>query len=829
MKTFFKTSVLVLVLFAGQLGLMQAQDFLPAANDNYMGINQVTLQPAAIVDSRFKVDVNLFGYSSDIYNNMFRFEALGLMRPYEMINDGNWWDDNHSVAKPNGKDKSAFVNAAVLGPSFLLTLGPKHAIGFSSRVRAITNAEGVGEPLAYSIYDDFKDEQYWQTWYKDENIRAVQNIFADYGLSYATEVYNTGEHYIKTGMTVKLLQGMGGAHFEAEELYYYFQNDTTTEADFISWNSPYVDYGASDNWDWQDDDDGLSNSGFRYTYISSPSIGLDLGAVYEWRPDHEDYVYDMDGETGIARNDLNKYFIKVGISILDIGRLKYKKAYGSQDFTMAMTPDYLTRYQNGDNGLPPNTHWMDIEEVSFRFPPYVDLTDTINNRIAANAGMSSNSKNSNTFIISLPTSISLQADVNVVKGLYVNLTTFTALQTGYKKRGRSHYISSYSVTPRYEHKWFSVMLPMIYGGLQKFNMGIGIRAGFVYAGVNNLISGLVNDPYGTSFYFGVKVPIWHGKPPSDRDLDGVSDLKDRCLDDPGTWELLGCPDRDGDGIVDIDDLCPDIPGPKIYSGCPDTDEDGIPDHEDDCPNVPGDKLTKGCPDTDGDGVIDSRDECPDVQGPAELHGCPDRDGDGLVDYKDNCPDLAGPIEQGGCPYLDADKDGVKDSEDDCPEVAGPPENKGCPYSDSDGDGVIDKDDRCPLTPGDPTNFGCPIIEVAEAAVLKTAFENLEFETGKSIIRSSSFASLNELAALLVSKPTWNLKISGHTDNTGSDAINMKVSKSRSEAVAKYMKGKGVASDQLIIEWFGESKPVADNNTPEGRQINRRVEMVVEFD
>jgi len=228
-------------------------------------------------------------------------------------------------------------------------------------------------------------------------------------------------------------------------------------------------------------------------------------------------------------------------------------------------------------------------------------------------------------------------------------------------------------------------------------------------------------------------------------------------------------------------------------------------------------------------VMDIKDECPDVVGPAQLNGCPDRDGDFVPDIKDNCPDLAGPVEQGGCPFLDTDKDGVKDSEDMCPEIQGPPENKGCPWTDTDGDLIPDKDDKCPLTPGDPNNFGCPIILEKEQEVLKTAFENLEFETGKSVIRSSSFASLNELAALLVSKPTWKLKISGHTDNVGNDASNLTLSKNRAQATAKYLEGKGVAASQLIAEWFGETKPIAENDTPEGRQKNRRVEMQVVFD
>jgi len=226
MKNFYKISVFVLVFLTAPVGLIMAQDFLPALNDNFMGINQATLQPAAIVDSRSNIDVNLFGYSSDMYNNMYHFETIGLMRPLDMINDEDWWEDNHNLAAANGKDKAAYVNAGILGPSVLVTINEKHAVGFTYRMRQVLNVEGIGEQLARSIDSDFEDPAYFQQWYHEENVREVQNIFADYGLSYATEVYNEGEHYIKTGLTVKLLQGMGGAYFEAEDLYFYAYNET---------------------------------------------------------------------------------------------------------------------------------------------------------------------------------------------------------------------------------------------------------------------------------------------------------------------------------------------------------------------------------------------------------------------------------------------------------------------------------------------------------------------------------------------------------------------------------------------------------------------------
>jgi outer membrane protein OmpA-like peptidoglycan-associated protein len=292
-------------------------------------------------------------------------------------------------------------------------------------------------------------------------------------------------------------------------------------------------------------------------------------------------------------------------------------------------------------------------------------------------------------------------------------------------------------------------------------------------------------------------------------------------------------DRDGDGIIDKLDDCPDDFGLEVFAGCPDRDLDSIPDKTDNCPDEFGPKENSGCPwgDKDADGILDNVDECPDVPGPEENKGCPwgDSDGDGIKDNEDKCPDEAGPAENDGCPWGDRDADGIKDNEDRCPDVPGPADNEGCPYQDSDGDGVIDLEDNCPRTPGPIENKGCPVIEKEEQEVLNTAFQNLEFQIGSDIIAGSSYESLDELAALLVKKPEYRLKISGHTDNVGSAESNSRLSEKRSKSVSQYLKNKGVNTSKFVVEWFGESKPAYPNDTKEGRQKNRRVEMEVVFE
>ena len=186
---------------------------------------------------------------------------------------------------------------------------------------------------------------------------------------------------------------------------------------------------------------------------------------------------------------------------------------------------------------------------------------------------------------------------------------------------------------------------------------------------------------------------------------------------------------------------------------------------------------------------------------------------------------------------DTDSDGVGDLFDKCPStpkgaiVSG----SGCPL-DTDQDSVYDYVDKCPLVKGPANNNGCPVVERAqtitrppiqltqeEQKILQDVFENLEFATGKWIIKAVSYPSLNKLATLLITKPNYHLKISGHTDAVGSEKSNQTLSVNRANAVKNYLVKRGASKNKIEARGYGESQPIADNETEEGRQQNRRVE------
>ena len=160
--------------------------------------------------------------------------------------------------------------------------------------------------------------------------------------------------------------------------------------------------------------------------------------------------------------------------------------------------------------------------------------------------------------------------------------------------------------------------------------------------------------------------------------------------------------------------------------------------------------------------------------------------------------------------------------------------------DSDGDGVADIFDKCPNTESGVRvdGAGCPlpqpkqiikqekvVVTQEDRKVVDEAIKDLEFDLSKATIRASSLPSLDRVAELLINK-NFSLKLAGHTDNTGSDALNMRLSKERAEAVKAYLVSKGANASRIEAVGYGSSQPIATNATAEGRQQNRRVEFTL---
>lgn len=120
------------------------------------------------------------------------------------------------------------------------------------------------------------------------------------------------------------------------------------------------------------------------------------------------------------------------------------------------------------------------------------------------------------------------------------------------------------------------------------------------------------------------------------------------------------------------------------------------------------------------------------------------------------------------------------------------------------------------------NIALKAIEVGQSIVLKNIF----FDFDKATIRPESANELDRLIKLLTDNPTLKIELGSHTDSKGSDEYNQKLSQSRSQSVVNYLIGKGISTDRLVAKGYGETMPVATNDTEAGRQENRRTDFKI---
>ena len=580
---------------------VHAQDFLYYGLSNFGGVIPVFQNPANIADSRSRWDLILLGNHTDFGNNYIGVKS-SLIKGYGWFDfkNPNFSDPNfkskYVVRIQNGYQKQASLNFRFLLPSFMINLNEKHSIAFTWSVRSLLNVYNVNQQLADLLYSDIRDTSLFKG---DHNyhLSLAFNTFAEYSGTYARVLYKKEKHFLKAGISVKLLQGMGSIYAYADPLQYKFTSDSTLDI----YNSQ-VGYGHSNNFDLAPD--WIK----KYLLSSLPSLGADIGLVYEFRPKYWKYQFKSTDGADIERRDLNKYLFKFSASLIDMGHIKYRKSSNSIDFLA-------------------NTSSWKFRHIQYNQYPIAAIDDTIKKRFTQIPLPP-------TYKMYLPTTLLLQSDLKIIDNLYFNITSAIDVQKKIRMANSRYNAHHFSI--RYERRHISGALSVNYNDFmntvqQPWSVGALFHLWFLSIGTTNLNNFLYKrDIYGMNFFVIIKTTPHMFKRPEDKDKDDVPDIGDVCPTIAGPIKTKGCPDTDKDGIPDIQDKCPDKAGPEIFDGCPDTDEDGIPDISDECPNDAGPKFTNGCPDADNDGVADKNDECPQKAGILKCKGCPYLDFEGIV-------------------------------------------------------------------------------------------------------------------------------------------------------------------------------------------------------
>ncbi|MCX7874993.1 MAG: DUF6089 family protein [Melioribacteraceae bacterium] len=320
---------------------------------------------------------------------------------------------------------------------------------------------------------------------------------------------------------------------------------------------------------------------------------------------------------------------------------------------------------------------------------------------------------------------------------------------------------------------------------------LDLNAGLNYSLTDNLNYYKIEEFNDAYLNFGVGIAYSQESMNSDKDGDGLTKKEELELGtDPRN------PDTDGDGLKDGIEV-------KQYTTDPrkaDTDGDGLKDGEE----LLNYKTNPLKADTDNDGLNDYDELMKFKTDPLKA----DTDGDGLNDGDEVMKYKTDPLK------LDTDGDSLSDGD----EVL---KHKTNPLNvDTDGgtvnDGVEVKRGTNPLDPKDDVP-----VEFVEK---EYSYDNVYFGFNKSKISKKEQTTLDKTIETLSNLNNPQITLSGHADAIGSDKYNMKLSEKRANIVKEYMVKKGFNGDNIVVEFYGESKPAADNKTAKGRALNRRTEI-----
>ncbi len=762
--------------------LFAQESYTGLITDNFAGMASVSTQPADIVDNRYKafLGTSFNVSSSNNFNSLNINNLVGFTK-----HPRNEYRDHRG-------DGFASLNTSIDLIGAMVEYKHKNAFGYNLSIKTYRFNSGLPGELTFGDFEDYADNANFGTPFQYQNLSAQALSYTEHGFHYGRIIQEDDQHYLKAGVTAKLLNGLDASYFFSESGELSYVNPSGPQVAITNTGSP-IQYGQIRP--------GVGTSGHRLGF------GLDLGVVYEYRSDFNQFKYNMDGKKNIDRYDVNKYDFKIGVSITNIGSIKFLKDTTTYDFdangTQISGAGFLSlnnNHFNNVNGIlsnPENTESADDED-SFRF--------------------------------TLPTNLNLQFDYHLYKDFYVAYAGAIPVG-GPRNPNRVKHPTIHSVVPRYENKNWGVSLPISIKGNGQFLIGGVVRKSLnktsVFVGSHNLTFLFGKRKFfDGNIFAGISIALRHSVP-SDRDFDEVSDAKDRCPDDAGPWELQGCPDTDNDGIIDLEDHC-------IYDQ--------------------GDRRNNGCPDRDGDGVIDVNDHCPDEAGLAVHYGCPDRDKDGVIDAADRCPDVPGIELNNGCPFensgccTDNDGDGISNEVDQCPEVAGSVYNNGCPIDSTNINTINLQETKTTLDPNhtgeqiknnplEPKedNGGFDPVEIKPNQNLSDLTNGKEiekltiyFESDQSYIEQNYIQKLNELLKEVKATKKENIHfvIIGHTDKDGSDDYNLILSRKRAETVRKRLQSKGIDFDRIKTYYYGEWEPLNSEDNENEKQINRRVEVII---
>jgi hypothetical protein len=405
-----------------------------------------------------------------VFDNTFLFipkDSLHIFGFKNIINDiihqkqfGVRFDAQH----PNKLYDVTFSNES-LGPSFMLSIGKQSAIGFTTAERSYGNINGITGHFGANAFAYLQFEDLWNTTFHDNTAKLNSMGWLEYGLTYATVIAADGRNEFKGGITLKYLQGIAAAYFKNTNLTYNISNPSQ-----FTFTNSSISYGRTDY-------NALINSNSLGDLINGQGIGGSIGVTYVRLKD-----FDETNRKEMDDPDVSNYVYRIGFSLIDIGSINFNK--NSSVFHLQAAN---ANYSNWKQSHIYNNSHLD-KTLSAVF---------YNNDSTKSFG-------SDHFNMGLPVAVSLQADWNIYTNFFINATIIKnlALQNSVAVIRPD----VYSITPRYEKKWFELSVPisLLYYGHWQPRIGFAARVGYFFFG-GDALGGLLklNDFEGADFYMGI--------------------------------------------------------------------------------------------------------------------------------------------------------------------------------------------------------------------------------------------------------------------------------------------------------------------------------------
>ncbi len=457
-----KRLLLLTVLLTGALGL-RSQFFTGLRGSPYAGITNINYNPA-IAGSPWMADINLIAVGANVSNNYVGLKRYALFHPSAFSDTA--FQKNYLQERVNGRTKSAYAGLQVQGPlSFMFQFGPKknrtlNALAFSYHGNFISNTDNVTEVLARTAYyglgyDANNITHYLNTELRNANLSIKSASWIDYGITYSRVVIDRKENRLRVGGTLKLLQPVSGAYGYVKNLSYKW-----TEYEQLNIYNTQVNYAYNQGMitsQGNTDVPAYIKRGMQFKN-GPPTMAVDLGAIYEWRPATGKKSHEMDCHC-IEAEQVERYKIAAGFSIIDFGALRFKRGDYSRNFTAD-----IRNWNVGDAQFPDGLQSLD---------------DTIQSRFTVQPGKKY-------FTIWLPTRFNLFVDYNIWKDFSVNFAALVS-QDMSPYRNMLHQVTTFTVTPRYEIKWFGAYVPLSADVMGNVSLGATLRLGPLVIGTQDLL------------------------------------------------------------------------------------------------------------------------------------------------------------------------------------------------------------------------------------------------------------------------------------------------------------------------------------------------------